>query len=108
MKHARAEDEDGNDDLAGFGYRRRTTHPRSELFAAHIQSLNAQFIDHATRRVREDPCAFLIGAARDYVRYAKEIREEFQDVLGEEAREEAVARRTSDARRRRPSSGRGR
>ena len=98
MKHARAEDEDGNDDLAGFGYRRRTTHPRSELFAAHIQSLNAQFIDHATRRVREDPCAFLISAARDYVRYAKEIREEFQDVLGEEAREEAVARRTSDAR----------
>ena len=32
------------------------------------------------------------------MRYAKEIREEFQDVLGEEAREEAVARRTSDAR----------
>lgn len=101
MKHARDEDDgdDGSDgDVASLGYRRRLGGgARGELFAAHIQTLNNQFLEHVKRKLREDPCAFLISASRDYVKYAKEIREEFQDVLAADAREDARARSRSDA-----------
>ena len=91
-----ADDADADADAPRFGYVGNDSHfdRRCKLFAEHARALNAQFMKHCERRLGEDPCAFVISACRDYVRYAKEIREEFQDVLSAEG---GIARAHAEA-----------
>lgn len=91
-------DDDDDDNAPEFGYKRTATSARADVFAAHMSTLNEQFLTHAKRRVREDACAFLLSACRDYIKYAGQIRQEFADVLAVVDRDRAKARARSDAR----------
>ena len=99
-KHARASDDDDDDDEATIGYRRATARSRGELYAAHVEALNAQFARHVARKVKSDPREFLIAACRDYATYARAIREEFRDAAeaGEETRGAETTKREERAR----------
>ena len=91
----RARDDDSDSDVVDVGYvgrgRGTSIEGRVRAYAEHARALNVQFLKHVERKIAQEPTALLLSAVRDYARYAREIRDEFQDVLAREGEMEARA-----------------